>query len=137
MTCYSIPSYGALALLQILESIDKFNSFLYKWACSVFLWLFSFWMDRKYFHWTRLLYNTTLNVRNMIYLIVFDKVAYCLFFFSWKIVKKCRTYVGCYERHRTATVVNEEQCQYWSLVGRPTLVWYGFRTAPVWSSSAS
>ena len=39
---------------------------------------------------------------------------------------KSRTYAGSYERHGTAPVVNEEQCQYWSLVPRQALARYWF-----------
>ena len=47
--------------------------------------------------------------------------------------RKSWTYVGSYERHGTAPVVNEEQCQYWSLVPRRALARYWYSTAPVWS----
>ena len=49
---------------------------------------------------------------------------------------KSWTYAGSYEWHSNAPVLNEEQCQYGSLVTHQALAQYWFSTAPVWSPNA-
>ena len=45
--------------------------------------------------------------------------------------RKSRTYAGSYERHGTAPVVNEEQCQYWLVLPQYGVhVYYFFNSTP-------